>query len=172
VGTNKGMVQVSGQTYRIVERALLNEVVRLSDDRLVGMFRHEPVLEVVNCEIPPEALLEVARHARRMGRLNWHARRPRDETRWLRTLLAARSRVLRTLVLSPIERFACALVRSLSPQFSAGRAVDAQTACVRAIAVGNACAGERYPLAARNLQGDDPHGGLTCLHTEPTQPKK
>jgi hypothetical protein len=171
VGSNKGMVQVSGQTYRIVERALLNEVVRLSDDRLVGMFRHERALEVVKCEIPPEALLEVARHALRMGRLNWRARRPRDGTRWFRTQLAARSRVLRTLVLSPIERLARALVRSLAPQFSAGRAVDAQTACKRLPSATLALV-NGIPSAARNLQGDDPHGELTCLRTEPTQPKK
>jgi hypothetical protein len=103
------MVQVSGTTYRIVERALFNEVFRITDNRRIGAFRHGPALEVMESEIPREALLVVARHALRNARLSWPPRSSRHLTLWFRSLRIAGS-VLMT-VFSALNRFTGAFGR-------------------------------------------------------------
>jgi len=106
----RGMVQVSGTTYRIVERALFSEVFRISDNRRIGAFRHEPALEVMESEIPLEALLDVARHALRSARLSWAPRRPRRPTPWPWSLRFAGNRVFWTVIFAT-DRFARAFGR-------------------------------------------------------------
>ena len=73
--TSKGMVRVSGSTYRIVDRGDCHEVIRILDDRRVGSFRHGRRLEIINSEITRESLLEVATHALRSARLTWPPRK-------------------------------------------------------------------------------------------------
>jgi hypothetical protein len=87
VSTSKGMVQVSGKTYRIVERGRVHDVVRLEDDHVVGTLRHHPLLEVVASELPRDAMWEVAMSALRGARLPWG---PRSSSQ--RTLMLACSR--------------------------------------------------------------------------------
>jgi hypothetical protein len=86
--TSKGMVQVSGTTYRIVEKSSLHEVVRILDDRVVGSFcfgfESEP--RVLGSEIPRRALVAMAQRAHRSARLSWPPRRARAE-RWFVALL-------------------------------------------------------------------------------------
>jgi hypothetical protein len=65
------MINALGTTYRIEERGDRYEVVRVLDDRVVGAFRAEPVLVVVECEGESEVLLAVAREALRKGKLSW-----------------------------------------------------------------------------------------------------
>jgi hypothetical protein len=81
VTSSNGMVQVSGATYRIVQRGRLHEVICVLDDLPVGTFRHRPTLRVVESRIPPERLLDIARQALRSARLAWapdaSERRPR-----------------------------------------------------------------------------------------------
>jgi hypothetical protein len=79
---SKGMIQVWGTTYRLVQRADVHEVVRVLDDSLVGAFRHHPTLRVVSSVIPPNMLLGIAAEALRSARLG---RSPNDTRRpsWL-----------------------------------------------------------------------------------------
>ena len=44
---------------------------RLSDDRSIGAFRHRPALRVLEGDVAPGELLEVAKAALRSGRLPW-----------------------------------------------------------------------------------------------------
>jgi hypothetical protein len=86
VTSSKGMGQVSGTTYRIVESARCYQVVRLLDDRVVGAFRNETGLELMLGEIPVETLTEIARQAHRSARLSW--RPPRnDQPSWFASCL-------------------------------------------------------------------------------------
>lgn len=101
MGTNtKGMVQVSGTTYRIVERGRFYEVVRLFDDRMVGSFRCGMGIELLHSGISAETLREIVRDAQRSARLSWAPRRdesifrlfPRHiATGWNRLIAALRS---------------------------------------------------------------------------------
>ena len=71
----KGMVQVRGQTYRIVRlRRGTYEVVRILDDVPVGTFSTEPKLEVMTNQIDPVLFSEIARSALMGGRLSWVGR--------------------------------------------------------------------------------------------------
>jgi hypothetical protein len=74
--TSKGMVQVNGTTYRIVEKPLFNEVVRLLDDRVVAAFRHKPRLELVHSSLPGDTVLHVVQAARSTARLTWYPPEP------------------------------------------------------------------------------------------------
>ncbi len=67
--SSKGMVQVFGTTYRIVQTGTAHEVVRLLDDRYVGSFRCEPALTIVESRIGLELLRQVAREALRSSRV-------------------------------------------------------------------------------------------------------
>lgn len=111
--TSKGMVQVDGTTYRIVERPRFNEVVRLLDDRVVAAFRHAPTLELVHNSLPTETMLEVVQAARATGRLTWRPRR-RDAPqatsffaglleRWRRGALRSTWHLLRARQLVPVS---------------------------------------------------------------------
>ena len=68
---SRGMVQVSGTTYRIVARANVHEIVRLRDDRRVGAFRNDPCLRIVYSLIDEELLREIVREVLRMARIPW-----------------------------------------------------------------------------------------------------
>lgn len=76
------MVQVSGTTYRILERAGTYEVIRLHDDRFVGSFRHDTALELTAAEISPATLGQIARHAHRSARLRWSQPRADHSRLW------------------------------------------------------------------------------------------
>lgn len=67
--SSKGMVQVFGRTYRIVQTEHGHDVVRLLDDCRVGSFRCDPKLYVVDSRVAPELLLQVAREALRSSRI-------------------------------------------------------------------------------------------------------
>jgi hypothetical protein len=77
------MVQVLGVTYRIMVSVDVHHVVRILDDRLVGSFRARPGLEVVSNELGCGALMDVARTAARMGKVDWHP----AERGWLRNII-------------------------------------------------------------------------------------
>ena len=65
------MIQVLGTTYRIQAEHGHHQVFRVSDDRNLGAFQHQPALRVLVSEIAPEQLLDVARAALRTARLPW-----------------------------------------------------------------------------------------------------
>jgi hypothetical protein len=70
----KGMVQVSGTTFRIVRIARGHyEVIRILDDTRMGSFWSEPVFKVSECE-HHELLREVARCAIQGGKTSWVGR--------------------------------------------------------------------------------------------------
>jgi hypothetical protein len=69
--TSKGMVQVSGTTYRIVRVGAVHQVFRLSDDGFIGSFAFSPSLLLVECRVGSELLSAVARQALRSSRIDW-----------------------------------------------------------------------------------------------------
>ncbi len=69
---SKGMVQVSGATYRIVQVGLEHRVFRLLDDRFVGSFRYARELAVLESPAGAELLANVARQALRASLVAWH----------------------------------------------------------------------------------------------------
>jgi len=70
----KGMVQVSGRTFRIVRIARGHyEVVRILDDTRMGAFWSEPVFKVSEGE-HEELVREVARCAIQGGKTSWVGR--------------------------------------------------------------------------------------------------
>jgi hypothetical protein len=74
--TVKGMVQVSGVTYRIVRvRAGQYEIVRLLDDVRVGKFALGARTEALCEGGVPELIREIARTALQGGRTSWLPRK-------------------------------------------------------------------------------------------------
>lgn len=71
----KGMVQVSGVTYRIVriERGMY-DVVRILDDQRVGQFRTIPRVEVTAAVSSAESIAEIAKAAVKWGKTSWVGR--------------------------------------------------------------------------------------------------
>jgi len=70
----KGMVQVSGTTYRIVRVARGHyEVVRILDDARVGSFQSEPTF-VVSAGPNVELVRDIARTAIQGGKTSWVGR--------------------------------------------------------------------------------------------------
>lgn len=71
----KGMVQVSGVTYRIVrvERGMY-DVVRILDDQNVGRFRTIPRVEVTSATASAETIAEIAKAAVKWGKTSWVGR--------------------------------------------------------------------------------------------------
>ncbi|HEY6078606.1 MAG TPA: hypothetical protein VIW29_07375 [Polyangiaceae bacterium] len=71
----KGMVQVSGVTYRIVrvERGMY-DVIRILDDQNVGRFRTIPRVEVTSAVAPAETIAEIAKAAVKWGKTSWVGR--------------------------------------------------------------------------------------------------
>jgi hypothetical protein len=87
---SKGMVQVSGATYRIVQVGSDHRVFRLLDDRFVGSFRYVRGLAVLESPAGAELLSNVARQALRASLVAW---RPLRGTRhaasgWARAIFA------------------------------------------------------------------------------------
>lgn len=70
MATSKGMVNVAGVTYRLVEQDELHLVFRLLDDRLIGIFRDQPRLMILETSIGTEALVNVAHAALKAGKLH------------------------------------------------------------------------------------------------------
>ena len=71
----KGMVLVDGATYRIVRTQRSHyEVVRISDDSIVGAFRSSPRLELTSTLIDPKLLREIARTAIQGAKTSWVGR--------------------------------------------------------------------------------------------------
>jgi hypothetical protein len=68
----KGMVQISGKTYRIMKAGPHSyEVVRILDDVRIGRFEVTPRLHVRPEGVPRELLLEIALTALKEGKLSW-----------------------------------------------------------------------------------------------------
>jgi hypothetical protein len=86
--TSKGMVQVSGTTYRIVRVGAVHEVFRLADDRFVGSFSFSPALSLVECRIGHELLSAIARQALRSSRLDWRPPKHTARLEWASWALA------------------------------------------------------------------------------------
>ena len=75
------MIHVAGATYRIQTEMERHLVFRISDDRKLGAFQHQPALCILESEVEPARLLEVAKVAQRTGRLPWtRADLPRQPT--------------------------------------------------------------------------------------------
>jgi hypothetical protein len=73
--TVKGMVQVSGATYRIVRLGPGEyEVVRLLDDARVGTFRSFPRVEVLASQIDANLMRLIARAAVQGAKTSWVGR--------------------------------------------------------------------------------------------------
>jgi hypothetical protein len=71
----KGMVLVDGATYRIVRVARGSyEVVRISDDLVVGGFKSAPNLELMDAKIDQGLLREIARTAIKGAKTSWIGR--------------------------------------------------------------------------------------------------
>jgi hypothetical protein len=71
----KGMVQVSGCTYRLVRVGMgLYDVVRLLDDVQVGRFRTIPHTRVETTSLEAELMNEVVRAAIQGAKTSWVGR--------------------------------------------------------------------------------------------------
>lgn len=112
MGTSKGMVVVSGLTYRIVETQAGYEVVRLVDDRLFGSLGVGPAFAATD-SASAETLAAIARVALREGKLRWlEAAAPPSAQ--VSVALRRAWRDLENVLGTAIDR-AVALVRSLWP---------------------------------------------------------
>ncbi len=68
----KGMVQLSGTTYRIMEIGSDSyEVVRILDDVRIGRFKVVPRLQVLPDGVPRELLHQIALTALKEAKLSW-----------------------------------------------------------------------------------------------------
>jgi hypothetical protein len=71
----KGMVQVAGNTYRVVRLGQGSyEVVRILDDTRVGTFRSTPPVEIVAQGIDAALMLEIAKAAIQGAKTSWVGR--------------------------------------------------------------------------------------------------
>jgi hypothetical protein len=71
----KGMVLVEGATYRIVRTSRAKyDVVRISDDSLVGSFQSAPRLELSAAKIDARLLRDIARTAIQGAKTSWVGR--------------------------------------------------------------------------------------------------
>ncbi|HSU42092.1 MAG TPA: hypothetical protein VLJ38_21075 [Polyangiaceae bacterium] len=71
----KGMVLVEGATYRIVRTSRAKyDVVRISDDSLVGSFQSAPRLELSSAKIDARLLRDIARTAIQGAKTSWVGR--------------------------------------------------------------------------------------------------
>ncbi len=71
----KGMVQVSGATYRVVRVGMgIYDVVRLLDDAAVGRFRTLPHAQVESTNLEPELMNQVVRAAIQGAKTSWVGR--------------------------------------------------------------------------------------------------
>ncbi len=68
----KGMVQLSGTTYRIMKiDSHSYEVIRILDDVRIGSFKVMPRLQVLADGVPGELLREIALTALKEAKLSW-----------------------------------------------------------------------------------------------------
>lgn len=99
--SSKGMVQVAGTTYRVVESPRVHRVIRVLDDRVVGTFRYGSGIEVVSCEVSPELLLRIGKHSLQSARLSWPpsatATRPSRLAGWADSLVLSWHRTLASM---------------------------------------------------------------------------
>ena len=71
----KGMVQVSGVTYRIVRlKRGEYEVIRILDDARVGTFKNGPRVEMAAQAVAPELMREIVRAAIQGAKTSWVGR--------------------------------------------------------------------------------------------------
>ena len=71
----KGMVLVDGATYRIVRTSRAQyDVVRISDDTLVGAFKSAPRVEITAATIDQRLLREIAISAIKGAKTSWVGR--------------------------------------------------------------------------------------------------
>jgi hypothetical protein len=71
----KGMVQVSGMTYRIERlKATLYQAVRIADDAPVGTFQSSPKLEVISSRVEQDLMYQIARAALLTAKTSWIGR--------------------------------------------------------------------------------------------------
>jgi hypothetical protein len=71
----KGMVQVSGSTYRVVRVGFgVYDVVRLLDDVGVGRFRTVPSTLVESTALAPDLMGEIVRAAIQGAKTSWVGR--------------------------------------------------------------------------------------------------
>jgi hypothetical protein len=71
----KGMVQVSGSTYRVVRVGFgVYDVVRLLDDAQVGRFRTVPSTSVESTALAAELMTEIVRAAIQGAKTSWVGR--------------------------------------------------------------------------------------------------
>jgi hypothetical protein len=78
----KGMVQISGKTYRIMKiDSRSYQVVRILDDVCIGHFEVTPRLQVQPDGVPQELLFEIAVTALREAKLSWPAHAPAPPVR-------------------------------------------------------------------------------------------
>lgn len=71
----KGMVLVDGATYRIVRTARSHyEVIRISDDTLVGAFSSAPRVQILSATIEETLMREIARAAIQGAKTSWVGR--------------------------------------------------------------------------------------------------
>ncbi|HTQ03931.1 MAG TPA: hypothetical protein VMI54_08735 [Polyangiaceae bacterium] len=69
------MVLVDGATYRIVRTARSHyEVVRISDDLMVGAFTSAPRVEILSSKVEDRLLREIARTAIQGAKTSWVGR--------------------------------------------------------------------------------------------------
>src|SRR5262245_36383383 len=73
--SRRGMVQFGGNTYRIIKRDAVHEIVRVLDDRSVGSFRRLPSFEIIECRIERDVVLAIAQLALHTGRLSYQPKR-------------------------------------------------------------------------------------------------
>lgn len=92
MANKQSMIQVAGTTYRIQAGTDRHWVFRICDDRMLGAFQHRAGLRVVESEVEPERLLDVAKAALRMGRLPWTRAELRSRAAVQRADHAARAR--------------------------------------------------------------------------------
>ena len=71
MATSRGMVVVSGVTYRIIELGERYEIVRVLDDQPLGTFRCGLALEIGDGAASTDSVVAVAREAKRLGKLRW-----------------------------------------------------------------------------------------------------
>jgi hypothetical protein len=71
----KGMVQVSGSTYRVVRIGFgVYDVIRLLDDAQVGRFRTVPNASIESTALDQELMTEIVRAAIQGAKTSWVGR--------------------------------------------------------------------------------------------------
>ena len=134
--TSRGMVVVSGVTYRIIDKGNRYEIVRVLDDLRFGSFQRRPALELGDGPAPADSVVAVAQEAMRLGKLRWAptadpsaptaprsgARAKREWERALSTFIASLLARLTLWRMGPFARFADLLNPSTASLRTSSRA--------------------------------------------------